>query len=50
MLAQLASELGYVTTQQELRAVIQSDDGFKEEGKFSIEKYKRLLRSGLKFS
>jgi hypothetical protein len=33
MLAQLASELGYVTTQQELRAVIQSDDGFKEEGK-----------------
>jgi peptidyl-prolyl cis-trans isomerase D len=45
MLAQLASELGYVTTQQELRAVIQSDDGFKEEGKFSIEKYKRLLRT-----
>jgi hypothetical protein len=28
-----------------LRAVIQSDDGFKEEGKFSIEKYKRLLRT-----
>ncbi|AYQ56483.1 Parvulin-like peptidyl-prolyl isomerase [Bathymodiolus thermophilus thioautotrophic gill symbiont] len=44
VLAQLASKLGYVVTKQELQEFIQSSDIFKEEGKFSIEKYKRLLR------
>ena len=44
ILEQLANQLSYTTTQQELRTLIQSNDIFKEKGKFSIEKYKRLLR------
>lgn len=44
VLEQLANDLGYATTQQELQALIQTNDVFKVEGKFSIDKYKQLLR------
>ncbi|MDC9714365.1 MAG: SurA N-terminal domain-containing protein [Gammaproteobacteria bacterium] len=44
VLAQLADKLGYVTTQRELQAFIQSNDVFKDDGKFSVEQYKQILR------
>ena len=44
VLAQLADESDYATTQRELQMLIQSNDVFKVEGKFSIDRYKDLLR------
>ncbi len=44
LLDQLADELGHVTTAAELKFIIQADDAFKENGNFSMEKYKQLLR------
>ncbi|MBW5290415.1 MAG: Peptidyl-prolyl cis-trans isomerase PpiD [Candidatus Ruthia sp. Asou_11_S2] len=44
LLEQLSSELSYETTASELNAIIQANDLFKEEGQFSLEKYKQLLR------
>jgi hypothetical protein len=34
----------YATTQRELQMSIQSNNAFKEEGKFSVGKYKALLK------
>ncbi len=44
LLEQLSSELSYETTASELNAIIQANDLFKEEGRFSLENYKQLLR------
>jgi len=44
LLNQLASELGYATTGRELQALIRSNNVFKIDGKFSLEKYKQMLR------
>ncbi len=44
LLEQLADKSGYATTQQELQAFIQTNDVFKVEGKFSIDRYRQLLR------
>ena len=44
LLDQLADELGHATTAGELQAFIQSNNVFKEDGKFSLERYKQLLR------
>ncbi|BBB24205.1 peptidyl-prolyl cis-trans isomerase D [Isorropodon fossajaponicum endosymbiont JTNG4] len=44
LLEQLSSELSYETTASELNAIIQANDLFKEEGQFSLEMYKQLLR------
>lgn len=44
VLKQLASKLSYATTPSELRAFIQSNDAFKVDGTFSVDKYKQLLR------
>ena len=35
--------MGHATTAQELQALIQSNDVFKVEGQFSLERYKKLL-------
>ncbi|BBB22581.1 peptidyl-prolyl cis-trans isomerase D [Abyssogena phaseoliformis symbiont OG214] len=44
LLEQLSSELSYETTASELNTIIQANNLFKEEGRFSLEKYKQLLR------
>ncbi len=44
LLEQLSNELSYETTAGELNAIIQTNNLFKEEGRFSLEKYKQLLR------
>jgi peptidyl-prolyl cis-trans isomerase D len=44
LLNQLASELGYATTGRELQTLIRSNNVFKIDGKFSLEKYKQMLR------
>ncbi len=44
LLEQLSSELLYETTVNELNTIIQANNLFKEEGRFSLEKYKQLLR------
>ncbi|CAC9660789.1 SurA N-terminal domain-containing protein [bacterium endosymbiont of Bathymodiolus sp. 5 South] len=44
VLTQLAEDSGYATTQRELQMSIQSNNAFKEEGKFSVGKYKALLK------
>ncbi len=44
VLSGLADELGYATTQHELRAFIQAHDMFKVNGNFSIDRYKKVLR------
>lgn len=44
LLEQLSNELSYETTAGELNAIIQANNLFKEEGRFSLEKYKQLLR------
>lgn len=44
LLEQLSNELSYETTAGELNAIIQVNNLFKEEGRFSLEKYKQLLR------
>ena len=43
LLNQLAEDMGHATTGNELQARIQSDNVFKVDGKFSIERYKKLL-------
>jgi peptidyl-prolyl cis-trans isomerase D len=43
VLTQLANDSHYATTQRELQMSIQSNNAFKEEGKFSVGKYKALL-------
>ncbi len=44
ILNKLADESGYAITPRELWMFIQTNDAFKVEGKFSIDKYKQLLR------
>ncbi len=44
LLEQLSSELLYETTVNELNTIIQANNLFKEKGRFSLEKYKQLLR------
>ncbi|MDC9727091.1 MAG: SurA N-terminal domain-containing protein, partial [Candidatus Thioglobus sp.] len=44
LLTQLAQRMAHATTTAELNAVIQASDLFAEEGRFSIDKYKQLLR------
>jgi peptidyl-prolyl cis-trans isomerase D len=44
LLTQLANDSHYATTQRELQMSIQSNNAFKEEGKFSVGKYKALLK------
>ncbi len=44
LLTQLAERMSHATTTAELNAVIQASDLFAEEGRFSIDKYKQLLR------
>ncbi len=44
LLAQFANSLDYATTNAELQALIQSNDLFQVDGKFSIEDYQKLLR------
>ncbi len=44
LLTQLAQRMSHATTTAELNAVIQASDLFAEEGRFSIDKYKQLLR------
>ena len=44
LLNQLASDLGHATTGRELQALIHSNNVFKIDGKFSLEKYKQMLR------
>lgn len=44
LLGQLSDRLGYTTTPSELLKFIKSSSAFKENGKFSLNKYKRLLR------
>ncbi len=43
LLDQLAKDMGHVTTVEELHALIQSNNVFKVDGKFSQERYKKLL-------
>ncbi|RUA05846.1 MAG: peptidylprolyl isomerase [Gammaproteobacteria bacterium] len=44
LLKKLSDKLGYVTTQRELQIFIQTNDAFKVDGKFSVDRYKQLLR------
>jgi Parvulin-like peptidyl-prolyl isomerase len=43
LLDQLAKDMGHATTGEELQALIQSNSVFKVDGRFSIERYKKLL-------
>jgi peptidyl-prolyl cis-trans isomerase D len=43
LLDQLAKDMGHATTGEELQALIQSNNVFKVDGKFSLERYKKLL-------
>jgi len=44
LLDQLANDLGHATTGEELQALIRSNNVFKVDGKFSLERYKQMLR------
>ncbi len=44
LLEQLSRKLSYKTITSELNAIIRDNDLFKEEGRFSLEKYKELLK------
>ncbi|SMN15955.1 Peptidyl-prolyl cis-trans isomerase PpiD [uncultured Candidatus Thioglobus sp.] len=44
LLDQLALKMSHTTTATELNKIIQANDLFSEEGRFSIDKYKQLLR------
>jgi len=44
LLDNLAERLSYATTKGELNAIISMNDLFLEDGKFSIDRYKQLLR------
>ena len=43
LLDQLAKDMGHATTPEELQVLIQSNNVFKVDGQFSIERYKKLL-------
>ena len=44
LLSQLAEQLGYATSTDELQIAIQANEIFHKDGKFSMEKYEQLLR------
>ena len=44
LLDQLAESMSHATSVSELNAIIQTNDLFQDEGRFSLEKYKNLLR------
>ena len=44
LLNQLAEKMSHATTATELNTIIQSNELFADQGKFSIDKYKQLLR------
>ncbi|MDC0390615.1 SurA N-terminal domain-containing protein [Candidatus Thioglobus sp.] len=44
LLDQLAESMSHATSVSELNAIIQTNDLFHDEGRFSLEKYKNLLR------
>ena len=44
LLDKLSSDLAHVTTDAELSAIIQSNELFQVEGRFSIERYEQILR------
>ncbi len=44
LLDQLAKDLGHATVAAELQAIVQSSDDFKVDGRFSLDRYKQLLR------
>ena len=44
LLDQLAQSMSHATSGSELNAIIQTNDLFQDEGRFSLEKYKNLLR------
>ncbi|WXT99430.1 MAG: Peptidyl-prolyl cis-trans isomerase D [Catillopecten margaritatus gill symbiont] len=44
LLGQLADKLGHTTTQRELQVFIQASNAFNVEGKFSVDRYRQLLR------
>jgi peptidyl-prolyl cis-trans isomerase D len=44
LLDQLAERMSHATSNSELNAIIQTNDLFQEQGRFSLEKYKNLLR------
>jgi len=44
LLSQLANELGHITTAEELQILIQSNNVFKVDGQFSLDRYKQMLR------
>ena len=44
LLDQLAVSMSHSTSGSELNAIIQTNDLFQDEGRFSLEKYKNLLR------
>ena len=44
LLNQLAEEMSHATSGSELNAIIQTNELFQEQGRFSLEKYKNLLR------
>ncbi len=44
LLNQLAEEMSHATSSSELNAIIQTNELFQEQGRFSLEKYKNLLR------
>ncbi len=43
LLDQLAENMGHATTAEELQILIQSNNVFKVDGQFSLERYKKLL-------
>lgn len=44
LLSQLANKLGHITTAEELQILIQSNNVFKVDGQFSLDRYKQMLR------
>jgi peptidyl-prolyl cis-trans isomerase D len=44
LLDRLAEHMAHATTASELNAIIQANEAFKDEGRFSLDKYKQLLR------
>jgi len=44
LLGQLANDLGHATAGEELQVLIRSNNVFKVDGKFSLERYKQMLR------
>jgi len=44
LLNQLAEQMSHATSSSELNAIIQANELFQEQGRFSLDKYKNLLR------